>query len=306
MIWNINKSTYEVLKSFKDTCTLYFEFAPSGYIHSGTLRHLIKMIDFREILEKNKIPVKTIIGIQDCNTFKNKHLGKTINSDKQLKDIQISSERDMSFSEFYTTDFINCCHRMGIEFDELFYTSSIYSNKKLLNSISSVIDEKSKDILINLGIQRGNKHNLYYPKCQNCDRIIRTDYSIKNLSDSFSYTCENCAYSGQDIIFENGGVFPFKIEEAIKFKILDLNIQFAGVDHLDGLNSAMKINELLFETNKSTVHFFISNMVLNQNGEVIHKSLANGKPISSLTQKELNYIILRYKNSNSKSIIKLF
>lgn len=99
-------------------------------------------------------------------------------------------------------------------------------------------------------------------------------------------------------IANNKGLFPFKFETAIKWKLLNVDVQFVGQDHDKAIEASIEIYEKLF--GECTVIPYFLNLTISENNEVVHKSLGNYRAVTDFSQQErceLREFLQRNKDS---------
>ncbi|MDP1726071.1 MAG: hypothetical protein Q8M15_04765 [Bacteroidota bacterium] len=305
-MWDFENIIFEHYKVQKDKVyNLYFEFAPSGFIHVGIIRVLFSMNKIKNRLKSLGIEAKLIIGIQDRYTIKSNnhfHAEEALNN-KQLVDVKSPYDNTKNYLEFFTSDFINSLNKFNLTIDEIKHVSDLYKKENLTTYFTGLL-QKQVHAMEKIKSFQNHIPTLYFPKCDSCGKMYESDVNEIDADYKFSYKCKNCGNESTSSLLQNNGAFTFKIEAAIKFSIFNIDIQFAGLDHYDALKVSSEINQLIFGK-PFDKQFYIVNMVLNNFGEVIHKSKGNSKAISNFTDEEIEFITKLLNRTNNSTLLKL-
>jgi lysyl-tRNA synthetase class I len=296
MLWRSYEDIIAGLrKGEHDVSVLYFEFAPSGFFHAGNLRALLALTELKARLTTEGFEVRAIIGIQDRYTIKaEQHFSASQEQDHfQLRDLVAPFDAEKNYVDFFVDDFWEVVARLGIHIDELRYVSSLYSEELLKGYWNDLAR-----------LKRLEERMHFYAKCENCQKMYGSGLSFVERDLSLTYHCEFCDFVGKTRIHENPGALPFRFESALKMHAFSISVQFAGMDHYDGLADAVRLNRLVFRP-LNDPQLYIVNMLMTSAGDVIHKSKGNSIPISTLSDDELHELKDFLRAKDSKRLLRL-
>ncbi|GAG62300.1 unnamed protein product [marine sediment metagenome] len=285
-MWSTPKEIEQILISeSKKKAVLFYEFAPTGKLHAGILRTLIRMNDVLEYLDSMDINTTSILSIADQVALKEQNHFPNFNQfkNRQLNKIPNPITGKGSYSDYFLDDIKKTIKYFKIKIDRYENVSKYYS-KKMLYSFVPLIYKKQDEIIFILSKYQKSRPALFHPKCEKCGLLYQgTIYRINSLGCS-DFKCTNCGYSSLISIINNVGIFPFKLETAIKWKLLNVDVQFVGIDHKDAIKASIELYENLF--GKCNIIPYFLNLTISEGNEVVRKSLGNYKPVTTFNEQE--------------------
>lgn len=262
MYW-VDKTVDEILEKYKDKISkkepiiIRDEKTASGRVHVGSLRGVAIHGLVSEVLTERGIPNTYLFEINDFDPmdgipvyldqdFYKPYLGRPL-CDVPSPDGKTVIENDAltgahgrpkNFPEFYAEEFAGVIKGLG--FTPTYYRSSdVYKSGRYNDAIRAALmnGEKIREIYkrVSGSVKEGNwlPINMRCEQCQKISTTLATSFD----GEKVTYTCRNldwtngCGYSGSASPFDGNAKFPWKIEWAAKFGIMNVDVEGGGKDH---------------------------------------------------------------------------
>jgi lysyl-tRNA synthetase class I len=286
LVWLTPTSVIQrLLKRGCEKPVFYFEFAPTGRAHAGLVRNVVRLQQTQCAAIKAGMKPSTLLGVGDRAAMRRVPRGdpRLELADCQLRDIRVPEGSTTYYDEFLR-DVLKASSALGVEFDQVRRLGDLYESE-LLRSVYLTICDVQEGLLAKLSRHQATPPALYYPKCASCGRLYTSAVRKLEPEGGGVYTCAKCGYQSEFSVFTNNGTFSFKIEMALIWKWLEVDVQWVGEDHIEGMNAAKAVYELLFGA--CEVLLYVVNMVSGDGKSVAHKSRENFRPISEMSGPEL-------------------
>lgn len=150
-----------------------------------------------------------------------------------------------NYAEFYAKDFINVFTKIGCT-PEILWSTDLYLSGKMNGSIKEVLEKADKIRKIYEEMYKKELPKNWYPfqpYCPNCTKVSTTSATSWDGEkvhmvcgiDKVNWT-KGCGFEGDISPFsdKNGivGKLPWKIEWAVKWKVVGITVEGAGKDHM--------------------------------------------------------------------------
>lgn len=262
MYW-VDKTVDEILEKYKDKISknepiiIRDEKTASGRVHVGSLRGVAIHGLISEVLAERGIPNTYLFEINDFDPmdgipvyldqeFYTPYLGRPL-CDVPSPDGKTIIENDAltgahgrpkNFPEFYAEEFAGVIKELG--FNPTYYRSSdVYKSGRYNEAIKIALLNGDKIREIYKRVSGSVKEGNWLPinmRCEGCGKISTT-LATSFDGEKVTYTCRNldwtngCGYSGSASPFDGNAKFPWKIEWAAKFKVMNVDVEGGGKDH---------------------------------------------------------------------------
>ncbi|HHT9106173.1 MAG TPA: hypothetical protein ACFYD7_09905 [Candidatus Wujingus californicus] len=290
------------MKRAKSQCILYYEFAPTGLLHAGILRTMLRVEKTRSLAIQKGLAVKAILGIGDRTALKKQlhfpNFEKHINS--QLVDIPNPVTNIGTYYDYFCEDIYRTVKKYNIHFDQYIRIGELYESDTLRDVLDKIFGQQSNILSILANSQR-NPPTIFFPKCEKCGKMYYSRVQSFDQDGQSKYVCNNCNYNGICSILKNRGAFTFKLEMAIIWRLLGVDFQFAGQDHYEAIMVAQKIYNILF--GNLQVIPYIVNLTITDGKNVARKSLGNFRPVSNLNPLESEKLLYLLERTPDKRLL---
>jgi len=150
-----------------------------------------------------------------------------------------------NYAEFYAKDFIDVFTKIGCT-PEILWSTDLYLNGKMNDSIKEILDKADKIRKIYEEMYKKELPKNWYPfqpYCPNCTKVSTTSVTSWDgekvhmvcAVDKVNWT-KGCGFEGDISPFsdKNGivGKLPWKVEWAVKWKVVGITVEGAGKDHM--------------------------------------------------------------------------
>ena len=234
----------ERIKSGK-TLIIRDEKTASGRIHVGSMRGVAVHGIVSEILSENGIKNKFLYEINDFDPMDDipanldkkefeKYMGQPLYS------VPSPEGKAKNFAEYFAGEFIDVIKKSGFS-PEYYRASELYKSGKMNDAIKTVLNHAQEIRKIYKEISGSVKPDDWLPLsvvCEGCGKIGTTK-AISFDGKEVEYVCdpkyvewaEGCGHKGKISPFDGNAKLPWKVEWAVKFKVLDVDIEGSGKDH---------------------------------------------------------------------------
>lgn len=221
----------------------------SGAAHVGSLRGpMIHDIVYRAALDAGR-SVKFLYGSDDYDAFDavppmlSRELYESYLGQPLCK-VPAPDSSDRSYAQYFADDFLDVMRGLGIN-PETYRMSEMYRSGRMNEVIKIVLDNAAlvREIYFEAsGSVRDENWMPFNPICEQCGKIATTRvyrFDGKKVyyrcePDAMSYT-RGCSYEGAISPYDGSGKLPWKLEWATRWKVLDVKVEGAGMDHsVDG------------------------------------------------------------------------
>jgi lysyl-tRNA synthetase class 1 len=219
---------------------------PSGRIHVGSLRGVFAHdAIYKALLDRgveaifsyvfdDHDPMDALPVHLDQKKFK-KHLGKPLNR------VPPPKPGYSSYAEYFARDFIEVFNACGAK-PKIIWASQLYTTGKMNEDIKTCLNHAEKIRNIYKDISGSKKPKDWYPFqviCPKCGKIGTTKVtgwdgrkvSFSCLPDLVEWA-QGCGFEGKMSPYDGTGKLPWKIEWAVKWKVIGVTIEGAGKDHM--------------------------------------------------------------------------
>lgn len=286
--WTSPEKAYKVLADLKKpNYILRYELAPTGLVHPGILRTLIRLNTLRNLLVKGGLNVISVLRLNDRYVLKSSpYLSNSsphINS--QLKNVPSPEPGFSSYFDWSKADIQKSIEMYGITIDKVLLVSDMYQSNKFKKLIKKVLLKKTEVLRI-ISDSQDVPPRIFHPLCTNCQKMYYDQVSDISLSGEAEYHCKNCGHESKFSVYDNQGLLAFKIETALTWNFLGITMDFHGLNHIKAVECSAKIYTLLFHRRPPLS--YVVNLTIGDNHKVVHKSLYNFIPVTklSMAQKE--------------------
>lgn len=260
---------------------IYYELAPTGLVHLGILRTMLRMNEIRHLLIQEGLNPKTILRINDRYVFHQNLNLQDANSFEGVKlgHIHSPSSKYENFLEWSVDDIKKVIDIFDIKIDRLFYIDDLYKSPKFQELIWSSFDQRNFiEKIIRMSAKKPK--DFFHPACDGCGRMYFTSLNIvKNIC---KYSCSFCGYNGNISPDINGGLVTFKWETALTWKYCNIHVDIHGANHQRAAITSLRIFTELFNSHPPS--FYELNLTLGNDGKAMSKSKANFIPVSKLAK----------------------
>ena len=272
-VWGNRRLLTSVLATRK-AVTLYCELAPTGPIHLGILRMLVQMDILRSELVCQGVVVSMIIRINDRYSVRRGSYGATdATIGRSILDINDPDESAKSIYSKSLSDLQRAVAALNIQVHRWIKVSDLYADSAFQEKIWLAWREReSVEQILRRHADRFDQ--IIFPRCDNCRRCYLT--KIEPSKNSSTYQC-TCGFSGHVSRDLNGGLISFKIENAIVWEHLGVDVDFHGADHFDAAQASCEVLKVLFS--RECPMNFVVNLTLGSDGKVMRKSRRNFRSI---------------------------
>lgn len=251
--------------------------APSGRPHVGNLRGLIHLDTWSHELTQIGYQCRKVLVIHDYHVLtktKDPLLRKFVNT--KFTEIPCPKRCCSSYSSHYTNEILVMLRDFNINFSKILLGSEIARRPTFK---AKILESLKKEKIINniLAHHQKSPFQLFYVQCDNCGKLYGSKMIFLDTKNGdIRYRCNFCGHYGETNITKNEGKLKFKLETALIWKELEVNIDFEGIDEQRALNCSKEIFEILFGI-PSPIHFMF-NLVLTVHNKKMSKSLGIGFP----------------------------
>ncbi len=222
---------------------------PSGKIHVGALRGVvIHDLAYKSLKDAGVKAKYTYIfdnhdPMDGLPVYLPKEYGKYLGM--PLFKVPSPNKGFANYAEYYAKDFIDVFTKIGCT-PEILLSTDLYLNGKMNDSIKEVLDKADKIRKIYEELYKRELPKNWYPfqpYCPNCGKVSTTSATswdgekvhIVCGIDKVNWT-KGCGFEGDISPFsdKNGivGKLPWKVEWAVKWKVVGITVEGAGKDHM--------------------------------------------------------------------------
>lgn len=248
MYW-ADKTAGEIEEKYKDkiskkeTLIVRDEKTASGRVHVGSLRGVAIHGLVADVLAERGVPVKYLFEINDFDPMD----GIPVYLDqekykpflgKPLCEIPSPDGKAANFAEYYASEFSDVIKEIGFT-PEYYRSSEVYKSGRYNETIKLALENADKIREIYKRVSGSVKEGVWLPihvRCEKCSKISTT-LATEFDGEKVTYTCRDldwtngCGHSGKTSPFDGNGKFPWKVEWAAKFSVMDVSIEGGGKDH---------------------------------------------------------------------------
>ncbi len=247
MFW-ADRITEDIVKSVRPRggeLLIRDEKTPSGRVHVGSMRGVAIHGTVSEVLRERGIRNNFQYEFNDMDPmdgfpvylpaeFK-KYMGMP------LLRIPSPDGKAKNYAEYFANEFKGVIRTAG--FSPTFYNvSELYLSGKMDELIQTALDRAPDIRRIYHEVSGSKKGDEWYPLsviCEKCGRVGTTEVYAWN-GKKVAYRCKSdlvtwakgCGHDGTIAPFGGVAKFPFKVEWAAKWKVLGVDVEGAGKDHM--------------------------------------------------------------------------
>jgi len=221
------------------------EKTASGRVHVGSMRGVAIHGTVADILERSDVPVTFLYEINDFDPMDG--LPKYLDQDKYrpymgkpLYTIPSPDGKAANFAEYYGNEYKQVIEDAGFS-PEYYRSSELYLSGRMNDVIRTALNRADDIREIYKKASGSIKPDDWLPLsvvCEECGKIGTTKTTSFD-GEKVTYVClkdlvdwaEGCGHSGVVSPFDGNAKFPWKVEWAAKFKVLDVDIEGGGKDH---------------------------------------------------------------------------
>jgi lysyl-tRNA synthetase class 1 len=276
------------------------EKTASGRVHVGSLRGVAIHGIVYDVLKEQGVPVRYLFEINDFDpmdglpvyldekVFK-PYMGKPLcevpsptpqtNNDPNSKNLPVRE----NFAEYYGQEFVETIRAIGFE-PEIYRSSEMYKKGAFNETIRAALENADKIREIYKRVSGSVKEGKWLPinvVCEKCGKVSTT-LATEFDGEKVTYTCRDldwtngCGYTGKVSPFDGKAKFPWKVEWAAKFKVLQVNVEGGGKDHSTKGGSRDVAETICREVFKYEPPYNIPYEFLNVGGKKMSSSKGRG------------------------------
>lgn len=281
-LWATPRRAAEVIAGTgKREFILFYELAPTGLVHAGLLRTLLRAHQVKMELTRSDLRARFILGLSDRAALKasnylpnpEPYLGC------QLKNVPSPEPTARSYFDWSCSDILRAVDEYEISVDDFLYDDTFYCSAEYRRLTAEVLLMKC-EVVRALARSQRTAPRIFQPVCSNCGKMYRSVVSDIGPDGEGWYRCHNCGFESGFSIYSNGGLLSFKLELAVKWNWLKVDLHFTGVDHFPAVQSGKMVSEIVFHSAKT--NFYFLNLTIQGNRGVVHKSLGNFSRVTGL------------------------
>ncbi len=269
MYW-ADRKVDEIEKGLKDSLAsgkevvIRDEKTASGRVHVGSMRGVAIHAILERIMQERGHNAKFYYEINDTDPMDGlpsyldaaeweQHMGK------QLKSIPSPDGKAANFAEYFGQEFIDVIEVSG--FHPVFYRASeLYDSGRMNDVITIALQNPDKIRSIYKEVSGSIKDADWLPVnvvCEQCGKIGTTK-AISFDGNEVEYVCQEnavewakgCGHTGKVSPYDGNGALPWKVEWAAKWKVMNVEVEAAGKDHMTkggSHDTSRRISEEVFE-----------------------------------------------------------
>lgn len=150
-----------------------------------------------------------------------------------------------SYAEYYAKDFMQTFNKIG-SYPEIIWATDLYKSGRMNDAIQLILDKKDNVKKIYEQMYRKPLPTDWYPfnvYCGKCGKVTTTkvyswdgkEVAYRCMVDAVDYT-KGCGHEGKTTPFSSQegirGKLPWKIDWAVKWKVIGVTVEGAGKDHM--------------------------------------------------------------------------
>ena len=260
----------------KETTNCFYELGPTGRAHAGIARTLLRMADLADRVTAGATRLFRVLHISDRAGLRDSDRDQPLA--RPVRMIPSPGGLFRSLFDWSRHDLLKTltCYQTPVEqttLDSDFYESDAY--RELAKDVLARRDQ----ILWILARTQSREPRLFHPVCPKCELLYTSTNVTVDARGDGTLDCSICRSSSRFSVFENAGTFTFKVELALKWRWLAVDLHFTSPDHLDGIRCAQSVTQLLGGT-APRVHLI--NLTMERGRGVMHKSKGNFTPVNDL------------------------
>lgn len=291
-------------KKEKTSFVLYYELAPTGYVHAGIIRTMLHLEKIKSELIKKGFNVSSMLRINDRYVLKSKnYIDKSrfyFNTPLLYTPSPVS--KYSNFLEWGISEIFSSMEKFELKFDKIFFVSEMYESKGFKDLVDIFYLKKDK-VTKYLGGGQNKIKPLFHPLCEKCKKIYYAETSLINQFMNGKYICKYCGCESTYLIHENKGLISFKIETALTWKYINADIDFHGTNHEDVAKFSEKIYEILF--NDSPPLLYEINVTLGNDKKMLSKSKKKFLPFNKFDNSKLKNLKELLVRTDNKKLLQL-
>ncbi len=222
------------------------EKTPSGRVHVGSMRGVAIHGLISEVLTQQGIQNEFLYEFNDMDPMD----GLPVYLDQEkfrpymgmpLRAIPSPDSKAKNYAEYFADEFKEVIKNAG--FSPRFYNvSELYLRGKMDVPIKEALDRAENIRRIYQEVSGSKKGSDWFPLsvvCEKCGKVGTTRVYAWD-GEKVSYRCEpeyvewarGCSHEGTIVPFGGNAKFPFKVEWSAKWKVVGVDIEGAGKDHM--------------------------------------------------------------------------
>ena len=184
---------------------------------------------------------------------------------------------------------------------EVVLVSEIYRSQQFIDLVDEVLFEHDA-IVGRLSRSKSSPVLIYSPICPSCRRI-QSSQPIELDAKKNRWECAACHTNYESSPGRSSGLITFKLEQALIWKYLSSVVDVHGQDHVEAFEASCD----LMQTLKLGVTPLAGrlNLVFDQHGVKLSKSMRNFTPVVRLQTEDLQKLISTYEDTPYRRPISL-
>lgn len=264
---------------------IFYELAPTGMVHVGVLRTLIRMKQLRTALLESGEQVVSILRVNDRAALRcaDSHSHSHDYRGFPLTRVPSPIPGHESYYHWSVADILRVLDLYSIPFDRVCTMTDVCEIDAFRQGVSLAL-QRLDEVLDRVSDSQRVPPEFFRPSCDSCGRTYYAKVLTLDSSGCGMYVCSVCGYEGTFSVFENRGLITFKIEMALTWKALDVSFDCHGVNHYEAVNTSRTMYRALgFGEPPGTC---MVNITLGPDGKMVSKSRGNSKAVSQMTDEE--------------------
>lgn len=277
----------DIEKFFPEKCEFIVrdEKTPSGRVHIGSLRGVVIHGILAQALNEKGYKAKYYYELNDADPMDGlpsnlskkfeKFMGRPLknvpppNEQGEPDEAIFAKDPTQNFANFYADEFIGVIRRLGFE-PIFYYNSDLYREGKYDAWIDIVLEkpEEIRNVYHEVsGSEKGEEWNPLQIVCENCGKVGTTTVigsTGERGARTVEYICEEnkvkwakgCRNKAKTSPYKGRGKLPWKVEWAVKWQIMQVDIEGAGKDHSAAGGSHEVAERIVAEVLKQPKHFY--------------------------------------------------
>lgn len=222
----------------KDTFIIRDEKTLSGRVHIGSLRGVVVHGVIAQALEERGKKVEYFFEFNDADPMDG--LPIYVDQEKYKPYMGQPLHTVPDFSEQFGKEFLDVIHSIGFD-PKIIYATDLYKEGRYNKWIEKILTHPAEIRAIYKQVSGSEKPDDWYPLqviCEKCGKVGTTKVTGIN-KDKVTYRClpdlvtwaEGCGHEGEIDPYDGRTKLPWKVEWAVKWAGLPVDIEGSGKDH---------------------------------------------------------------------------
>ncbi|MCI0560111.1 MAG: hypothetical protein MN733_16600 [Nitrososphaera sp.] len=252
-------------------CCIYYELAPTGNVHPGIVRSLLYISSIASAVEQNGIKARIVIRLNDRSAVRVSLRSRVVTQWVGMRYADIGNcWFKESLYQMFCREVQEIVERLRLFGVEYITVTQIYENSQFQDLLWCNLKK-----VYELWSRRKVSRQMFYPLVQATRKLYTTEIFWEGNAPIYRYLeTGECGPITRSI---SGGLLAFKLEAALMWRHLDVDLDVHATNHLESFKVSVDLFKQLYDDAAPLAPRL--GVILGSDHRMMAKSRGNFEPV---------------------------